>query len=99
MPDQHNEAGQSKQGMIDPKASGRWEKKSLLGKRVNAQTLASNNYSEAMQRWVQESNDNAPWNAIGYFQKTTLAKKADTGKGKTSTNGATAGSETSASRR
>ncbi|KAL9074970.1 MAG: hypothetical protein Q9161_001900 [Pseudevernia consocians] len=97
MSDQHSETEHSKQGMTDQKTGGGWEKGSLGGERAIAQALASNSYPEAIQRWVQESNDDAPWNAVDYLQMTSFAEEEQTGEGKTSTNGAAAGSETSAS--
>ena len=66
---------------------------------ADGQDLASTNYSAAITRWVQEPIGDAPWNAIDSFQKAPLAKKQVTSGGPTSTNGATAGSETSISKK
>ena len=65
--------------------------------RANTQAIASENSLQAVERYIQESSYDAPWNAIKYFQETTLAHSGDVIEGKTNTNGATAGSKVSAS--
>lgn len=59
------------------------------------QARASSSYPEAMQRWYEETNNEAPWNAIDYFQESSHANGSDKGGEKTGTNDATAGSQTS----
>ena len=65
--------------------------------KANNQALASETCSEAFQRWLQEPNDVAPWNAIQSFRPTASAKMENASRGKASTNGATTGSKTSIS--